>query len=471
MKTRARLLSVVLAAVMVIGSAIPAFAAPAADEYHVELDQVGSFSKEGIDTYYNIFLEEVSDNENYVYDMNGKKIFTETVMSVSYNDYLGRGMYQFAKANATDVNNKALVDADGKVLLPFEAAFYTWPGEYDNVTQKRFILAFYGTEETDDTSDYLFYTTEDMFAMGEPGKDDTLYKGYAKIYDIQNNKFVDGLQFEHVNTYDRTISIVGNSILVKNEDETYTLYNAEGKKLLDLNSDVRTTDNVIIENSETNRGCRIYDENGTEIFKSGESIYPMSSSTGNYLLYSNYSGSSKYVVLDEKGNEILTSDKNVYEEDCDIFKVKGDGPYIFIDKNGKELGQTEGSTYSAGYGRFFLETGVNTYTLIGPSGTLAEEVTKESYFYTKDGSIICLNDGTGFLTYDENARYTVIGYLLFVSPGYGEAGAVYDLFNGKKLVDDGVYAIEELGERIVLVYHDGPDYTYKTVDVSVVEGK
>lgn len=467
MKTRARLLSVVLAAVMVIGSAIPAFAAPAADEYHVELDQVGSFSKEGIETYYNAFLEVVSDNEAYVYDMNGKKIFNETVKSV---DYLERGIYQFTKANTTDVNSNALVDADGKVLLPFEAAFYSWPGEYDNKTQKRFILAYYGTEETDDTSDYLFYTTEDMFAIGEPGKDDTLYKGYAKIYDIQNNKFVDGLQFEHIDKYE-TINIVGNSILVKNEDETYTLYNAEGKKLLDLNSRIDTTDNIIIERSETNSGCRVYDENGTEIFKSGKSIYPLSTSTGNYLYYSDYSGSSKYVILDEKGNEILTSDKNVYEEDCDIFKVKGDGPYIFIDKNGKELGQTEGSTYSAGYGRFFLETGVNTYTLIGPSGTLAEEVTKESYFYTKDGSIICLNDGTGFLTYDENARYTVKGYLLFVSPGYGEAGAVYDLFTGKKLVDDGVYEIKELGDRIVLEYHDGPDYTYKTVNVNVVEGK
>lgn len=461
MKTRARLLSVVLAAVMVIGSAIPAFAAPAADEYHVELDQVGSFSKEGIETYYNAFLEVVSDNEAYVYDMNGKKIFTDTVKSL---EYLERGMYQFTKANTTDVNSNALVDADGKVLLPFEAAFYSWP--YDNKIQKRFILAYYGTEETDDTSDYLFYATEDMFATGEPGKDDTLYKGYAKIYDIQNNKFVDGLQFEHIDKYE-TINIVGNSILVKNEDGTYTLYNAEGKKLLALNSNVYTNDNVIIERSQTNSGCRVYDENGTEIFKSGEYLSPLTSTSG----YLSYSKSRKTVVVDVKGNEILSTDNYVYEEDCDIFKTKGDGPYILIDKNGKELGQTEGYCNNAGYGRYFLETGVKTYNLVGPSGTLAEEVSQQNSFYTKDGSIICLNDGTGFLTYDENARYTVKGYLLFVSPDYGEAGAVYDLFTGKKLVDDGVYEIKELGGRIVLEYHDGPDYTYKTVNVNVVEGK
>jgi hypothetical protein len=45
MKTRARLLSIVLAAVTVIGSAIPAFAAPAEGGYQIELNQVGSFSQ------------------------------------------------------------------------------------------------------------------------------------------------------------------------------------------------------------------------------------------------------------------------------------------------------------------------------------------------------------------------------------------------------------------------------------------
>ena len=95
MKTRARLLSVVLAAVMVIGSAIPAFAAPAADEYHVELDQVGSFTKEGIRVYSGTFVEGVSDDEAYAYDMNGKKIFTDTIKGV---EKLEKGVYDAEKA-------------------------------------------------------------------------------------------------------------------------------------------------------------------------------------------------------------------------------------------------------------------------------------------------------------------------------------------------------------------------------------
>ena len=466
MKTRARLLSVVLAAAMVIGSAIPAFAAPAADEYHVELDQVGSFTKEGIRVYSGTFVEGVSDDEAYAYDMNGKKIFTDTIKGV---ENLEKGVYKYTKANGSDVNDSALVNADGKVLIPFEYAFYAWPGRYDS-TQSRYILAYYGTEETESEEEALFYMTDDMIAVGGPGKNDTLYKGYAKIFDIQNEKFVDNLQFEQVDRYD-TVNIVGNSILVQNADGSHTLYDSEGKKLLDLNSRVEANEKVIVERSETNSGCRIYDENGTEISKSGESISTFSSTSG-YLYYYD---SGKYVVIDEKGNKVLSDPvDSVYSEDCDIFRIKGDGPYIIIDKNGKELGQTEGDYTYLGYGRYVLETGVKTYTLTGPSGTLAEEVKEESYgsIYTKNGSIICFNDGTGFLTYDDSATYRVYGdCVLYVDPGNGDDPALYDMFSGKKLLDDGFSYVNDLGGRLVLEYRDGPDYTYKTLTYSVVEGK
>ena len=466
MKFKARLLSVVLAGVMVAGSAIPAFAEPAADEYHIELDQVGSFSKEGIQISYQSFLEVQSENEAYVYDINGKQIFSEAVKSANY---LERGMYEYAKAAGSDVNNKALVNADGEELIPFEYAFYKWPGGYSG-TQRRFILAFYGSEETDDTKDYLFYTTEDMFAFGDPGKDDTLYKGYVKIFDIQNKQFVEGLEFEHLDQYE-TVNIVGNSILVQNADETHTLYDAEGKKLLDLNSRVDCNENVIIERSETNSGCRIYDETGREISKSGENLSPLNSSTSGYLTY--YSSGKTYVT-DEKANDIVSAG-SIYSEDHDTFKTKDDGPYVVIDKNGKELGRTEGQCDEAGYGRYFLETGVNTYTLIGPSGTLAEDLKEESYSIpVKDGEIVCLNDGTGFLTYDSNASYSLTGendHILYVDPNNGDDPALYDMFSGKKLLDDGFSYVNDFGGRIVLTYRDGPDYTYKTFDVNITEGK
>jgi hypothetical protein len=463
MKTRARLLSIVLAAVTVIGSAIPAFAAPAEGGYQIELNQVGSFSQEGISIYQNSFLEIKGENEAYVYSKDGKKVFPDAVKNAHY---LERGMFEYTKAEGSDVNSNALVSADGDFLIPFEYAFYAWPGEYNNRTQNRFILAYYGTEETEDDDDYLFYTTEDMVAIGEAGKNDTLYKGYVKIYDIQNQKFVSGLEFDHVDKYD-TINIVGNSILIENPDETHTLYDADGNKLADLNSRVEFSENVIIERSETNSGCRVYDDTGKEIYKSGESLSPLNGTSG-YLYYYD---SGKYVVIDTRGNKILTAD-SIYSESDNTFKTKGDGPYIILDENGKELGQTDGECTEVGYGRYFLETGVKTYTFVGHAGTLAEDVKSETYnIYTKDGELICLNDGTGFLTYSSDANYRVFGYLLYVDPGNGDDPALYDMFTGKKLLDDGFSDVTDLDGRIILTYRDGPDYTYKTFDVSITESK
>ena len=83
MKTRAKLLSIVLAAVMVIGSAIPAFAAPAEGGYQIELDQAGSFSQEGISIYRNSFLEIKGETEAYVYSKDGKKVFPDAVKNAN----------------------------------------------------------------------------------------------------------------------------------------------------------------------------------------------------------------------------------------------------------------------------------------------------------------------------------------------------------------------------------------------------
>ena len=467
MKSRCKLLSVVLASAMVLSSALPAFAAPAADEYHVELEKVGELSGDDYRVSYNSFIESAGDDKAYIYDVNGNKIFSEAVRS---SDYLERGMYQYSKADTEDVNRSALVSADGKVLVPFECAFFEWPGAYHNKTQNRYILAFYGTEETDNQDEMLFYTTDDYIAVGGPGKDDTMYKGYVKIFDIQENRFVEGLQFEQIDKYD-TVNIVGNSLLIQNADKTYTLYDADGKKILDLSDRSDFNSSVIIERSETGSGSRVFDENGTEIYKS-EGRLSTFSSTSNYLYVYD---SGKYTVFDSHGKQVLdTPFDYITSESFDIYKIREDDAYVLYDAAGKELGRTEGSCDEIGYGRYVLETGVKTYTMTGPSGTLAEGLKEESYgtIYTNEGSIACYNDGTGFLAYDDNASYRVYNNcLLYVDPGNGDSPALYDMYSGKKLLDDGFSYASNLGDRIVLEYRNGSSKTYKTFDINVAEGK
>ena len=466
MKKSVKLLSLFLAAAMTAVNALPAFAAPASGDYHIELEEVGQFTKDGLRVSYDSFLEVTANNKANVYDMKGGKVFSEPVKS---SEYLERDMYEYAKSDSSDVNSTALVNADGKVLIPFEYAFYAWPGRSGD-TNKRFIFAYYGTEETESTDEALFYTTKDMIAIGSPGKDDTLYKGYAKIFDIQNEKFVDSLQFERVDKYE-TVKIVGGSILVRNEDGTHTLYDADGKSILDLKGSVDTTNTVIIEDSTGGSGSRVYDESGKEIFSSDVRIDSFTS-TNNYL-YQYKDG--KYTVLDSTGKQLFdTQFTSIPTEEYNVFKVRDSGTTTFYDVSGKEIGSTEGDSWSLGYGRFALQTGIKTFTLIGPSGTIAEEVKEEQLgsVYSKDGSIVALNDGSPYLAMDENYSYKIYdgGVLAATTYGDGEPG-IYDIFTGKKLVDDGFKNVYRLGDRIVLEYRDGADYVYKTYKIDLVEGK
>ena len=466
MKKSAKLLSLLLAAVMTAGNVVPAFAAPASGDYHVELEEVGQFTKDGLQVSYDSFVEVTGENAATVYDMKGGKVFSESVKS---SEYLEKDMYEYAKSDSSDVNSSALVSADGKVLIPFEYAFYAWPGGSRD-TNRRFILAYYGTEETEKTDEALFYTTDDMIAIGSPGKDDTLYKGYAKIFDIQNEKFVDSMQFEMVDKYE-TIKIVGNSILVKNEDGSHTLYDADGKKLTDLKGYIETTNSVIIEDSTGGSGSRVYDESGKEIFSSDVRIDTFNS-TNNYL-YQYKDG--KYTVIDSTGKQLFdTQFTSIPTEEYNVFKVTDGDVTTFYDISGKEIGSTEGDSWSLGFGRFALQTGVKTFTLIGPSGKIADEIKEEQVgsTYSKDGSIVSYNDGTPYLTIDENYNYRKYdqGILVATTYGDGEPG-IYDIFTGKKLVDDGFKDVYRLGDRIVLEYRDGADYVYKTYKINVVEGK
>ncbi|MDO5132902.1 MAG: hypothetical protein Q4D81_07965 [Eubacteriales bacterium] len=470
MKTRFRLLSVVLAAVMLIGTAVCVHAEPPAAEHHVELTEVGSFTNGGLRVLYNCFLEGAGNNSAYVYAPDGSKITEDAVSNV---EFLENGMYELTKADAEDINSKALVNADGKILIPFENAFYSWPSDSYNKSQSRFILVYYGTEETESQEEALFYITDALIAVGGPKKDDVMYKGYVRIYDIEKEQFVENIQFEQFDKYD-TLHIVGGSILVQNEDKTYTLYDAEGKKLLDLGSRIENNAAFIVEKDDTGSGYKIYDESGKEVSSGTGSAYPFTS-TSNYL--STY-GNGSYTVIDASGKQVLSKPvSTVYSEDHGIFRVQTDSDSKgkqFIDADGNVLGETEGDYYSLGYGVTAVETGVKTFTLFGPAGNIAEEIRDEKYgtLFSKDGSVIAYNDGSGYVPYSEDTNYTIYkDFVLLVDPSGSDPLALYDMFTGNKLLDDGFTSVYNLGDRIVLEYKNGSDCTYKTFEITIAEGK
>lgn len=464
MKIRTKVVSALLAAVLAAACALPAFAAPAAAERHVELEEAGDFTSDNIRIMRNALLEPASNNSAYICDAKGQHIADDEIIAV---EYLEGGLYEITKDGGDDVNSSALVSEDGKVLIPFECAFYKWPNGSINgskVIQNRFIIAYTGTEVTENQEEALFYTS-DSFVTIAPGKDDVLYKGYARIFDVKEGKFVGDIKLERLDKYE-SVHIVGNSILLQNDDKTYTLYDAAGKKLRDFNSRTECSQSAIIEKAESGSGFTIYDDAAKELYSGEGSCSVFTSSSGYFQVYED----GAYKIIDSSGKQVLSEKVDiVYEEDHDLYRIGKDNVKQIVDASGKVLAETEGMITNTDAGIFEVESGVKEYTLVGPGGVIADKAkAPKSGIYTVDNSIIALNDGSAYLTYDENASYTILnGSVLYVDPRNDSAPALYDMYTGKKLLDDGFTNASKVGSRIVLEYQADAGTSYKTFTYEV----
>ena len=197
-KKRSRAGSAVLTLILTAACAVTVFAEPLSPQRHVELNEEGSFSQNRMRVMYDAILEAADGNAAYIYTPKGEKAADEPITGVNY---LENGVYQIAGTKAEDVNNNALMSAEGKILLPFEYALFAWPAS-DNrsYTQDRFILAYTATDKTDSKDDALFYSTASLISLG-PGQDDVMYKGFVQVYDIQKEKFVDNIKLEKVDKW------------------------------------------------------------------------------------------------------------------------------------------------------------------------------------------------------------------------------------------------------------------------------
>ena len=465
-KKRSRAGSAVLTLILTAACAVTVFAEPLSPQRHVELNEEGSFSQNRMRVMYDAILEAADGNAAYIYTPKGEKAADEPITGVNY---LENGVYQIAGTKAEDVNNNALMSAEGKILLPFEYALFAWPAS-DNrsYTQDRFILAYTATDKTDSKDDALFYSTASLISLG-PGQDDVMYKGFVQVYDIQKEKFVDNIKLEKVDKND-TVKTVGSSVLIQNEDKTHTLYDADGKKLCDLGSKCIAIGTSLIEKADSGFGYRILDETGKETFKGERTVSEFPSTSGYLEVYE----SGKYKVLDSSGKEVLQyAPELIYEEFHDLYRIKTAGAEKLVDASGNIVAEGKITKLDTGY--FTAEKEDGKLSLIGPAGETAADITSVNYagLFAKDGSLICMNDGSAFLPYDENDkyRYKLIGEgIVFFEPSNGDSPAVYDLFTGKKLLDDGFSSLYQLGDSFVLEYRTGSDTTYKTYTAVVKDG-
>jgi hypothetical protein len=355
-----------------------------------------------------------------------------------------------------DINSTALITADGEVLIDYECAFMkTLLTNYDDTTPLKYLKVFYSTGVTTNKDEAFFYIT-DSFVSFTPDEDDQLHTGYARIYDLENLRFMD------LTITDPSISAVhacGDYLLVK-EADSYALYNDQSQVVsrFNLNASIECGWNYLTVYQNGEEG--IYGVNGELYYLTKNSLTVLSPE---YVYETIYDENGRNVVIrDIYGYEVLSPEGewSIYDEYDGVFHMEKDDVYFLIDANGKELLRSNSMPSYRGYGCWSYSQGEGdskTYSMLLPNGNTVETA------YTDDLMISRKTDlGLDFFVYStgdftlsiNGASYGDMLHdgLLQVrtANGYG----LYDIFSGQELLAP-VYRQISYAYGYVYAYADG----------------
>ncbi|MCR5774228.1 MAG: hypothetical protein K6G42_04000 [Lachnospiraceae bacterium] len=355
----------------------------------------------------------------------------------SYAGYSGLGGGYFAvRGNSDGVNNTGLVTLEGEVLIPCEAAIIEWIRNNRNEDCGRYLRVVYGGEKTTDKEKAFFYTTDKRFSF-QMEEGDTMYTGYARVYDVVKRQFVPGVQTDNPDSSD--MRECGDHFIIQDKEDISYLYDENGKQLLQTTRISGVGNGYIIMYDE---GLyKLYDETGEMLFSSEDSLFEVDSTTG----YLKKSINSNYVLIDKNGEQVLPDMyKAIRSERNGIALVQaltGEQNLISVDgsvlltsaDNIADIRDWDNHSYSG----YYYGKGDDGYTLAGPGGAIMSglEETPQHCVVFRDSDALVINDKEFSLHLDnKNHRDLGLGLTSLKSDSTGKYGA-FDLFTGKQLLD------------------------------------
>lgn len=379
---------------------------------------------------------------------------------ISDVEYLGQGVYAVQDTSG-NVNSVGLISQDGDVLIPFEACMIDWPNDmYDE--NSRYLRVLYTTGETDNIDECFVYTSNNGWSWSGPQEGDTMYTGYALVYDLETKAFVNGVKITNSDSY--AMQTCDNTFTVKDEDGITRLYNASGEVLFQTAHNVSVGGGTFIVSD--NGTYRVYDENGNQTYTSNKGLYLVDGMGGYIYKYEN----DRNVIMDREGNQVAGAVfESVYSEIDDVFKVKNNGYYGLVHADGTVILACD--TYSGsisyidfGFYNAYVETESGySYALIGGNGIVAEELPSSiaSYLMAMDGeTAFVVNDGDYTLALETEYPDTLaIGMISAQSDSNGLYG-VFDLFTGEQLLGY-EYEVIETAAGYLYAYKNGEWIIYQ----------
>ena len=353
-------------------------------------------------------------------------------------DYLGGGLISARTPLEEDnVNTTGLYTTDGSTLVANEAASIVMPCNREDGSA-RFVGLIYTTEETDNEDECIIYFTSDMISLSV-GEEDIMYKGYMRIYDVERQQFVPGLEFSSVPR--DALHDLGSSFVIQH-DGAATMYDPDGNSLWE--SEAYLADSSYNAVTVSNDGTYyIVDSTGSDTFQSDYSISVVSAAMDYFSVYDGESD-APYHVIDINGSRVSeTALPIVYDASANIIRTQdADGNYIAVDFDGTVVDDDVDLTsfVCGGYGYISHENS-DLYSVITPEAVISdlEEGSTYQLYFGKDNYPVALNTGEVFGTEldTENTDADLLAPALAsfrLTSSSGTKYCVYDVFTGEELL-------------------------------------
>ena len=396
------------------------------------LEESGSFSDvKGIQTGYGTMFY-VEDECAKIVAGNGET-FKDAYVNI---DDLGGGYIAVRKKSTDDVNSTGLITMDGEELIPCEAAIIERMRNRRGEEIGRYFKVVYGTGKTTDKEKAFFYTTSKNLSFSVDDGD-TMYTGYARVYDSVKKQFVQGVKVENPDTW--ALKECGGHFIVQDKDDVSYLIDENGKTVMQTTNVQGVGNGYFLQSDEGM--YKLYDETGELLMSTKDMLSDMDSTSGYLKKYEN----SNYVMIDKNGDKVLPDAyKMLTTENRGIVEVQTvTGEYQLVTLKGDVLASSSenimevrgGSSYT-GTGYYYTKEN-DKCALIGPEGTVVSDLDEAPYhaivFKGSDALVIHDKDYSLHL---ENEKYRDLWLALIAikSDSNGKYG-VFDLFTGEQLLD------------------------------------
>ena len=424
--------------------------------YKVTLKQVGSFTEPqqvSFSSYMPVTRETVDEKAlDTLLSFDGKNLLGKAYHNYTY---FGNGITA-AYLFETEVPKTELVNVNtGEVYLADGAAKI-------EAISDRYYYVIYATEKTENQDECFIFFTDRMIAL-TPEEGDALYKGYAKIFDVEKKQFLEGIQLDKAKT---DILVCKDTICIETDYNTYNIYNKDGKLLAEGMEDVYVGSEYILQ--ETNDGCAVYD---SELNKLGavRDGRPVDNEGGDFNLVS-----SRYLEYkdDDYNSGIMTiTGKKVLDASFEYSSESWEDYLIMYH---------EDDTYSLFLGDGTELIAGGTYTTIYKMDDLPlfrmEDLNEKDFLYTPAGKIIDITDASEIdgVYYRSTDDYKVKSYLVYstgewktftdaktLGSGLLKTNeGIMDMFSGEMVIS-GNYQWVFATEEYVYIYTDNTYNVYQ----------